>query len=798
MPARKKSAASRKRPRRKTSKSRRLRWRLGAAFVSVAFVATAAFGIYLYATVGARFEGRLWATPSRIYSAGWELYPGAPATIEATTERLARCGYALSEATPQKPGQYRRQGSTLEVVLRPSETLAELPPRGRIAIRFGDRRIRSIRDDDGRRLDRIELEPELLATLYGVRQEERTVVQLEQIPDHVIQAVLSAEDTRYRSHIGVDLRSVLRAAVANTRSGKIVQGGSTITQQTVKNLFLDQRRTWWRKLRELPMALMLDWRYSKDRILEVYLNEIYMGQRGPVAICGVQAASRFYFGRDVKDLSVSDAALLAGLIQSPGRHNPFKNLEGSRDRRDQVLEAMLRGGYLNAAGYERAKAEPIVLGSGKGGYARAPYAVDYVNAELSRFYPADVQARQGLRITTSIDTMLQEAAEQALVQGLERLERDYPAVKRQLEKRSLQGAVLVTRPETGEILAMVGGRDYKKSQFNRAYQARRQPGSCFKPFVYATGFENGAQNRGSELTAASLIEDGPIELTSGGKRWTPKNYDGEYRGPVTARRALEDSLNVPTIRAARHVGLERIVELARRAGIRSALRPLPSLALGTMEVSPLELATAYGTLAELGAATEPAIVREIRDDEGRLVYARQRELQRAMEPSSAFLTTHLLEGVFERGTARRAYRLGFRGRAAGKTGTTDDTRDAWFVGYTPRLLALVWVGYDDNARTGLTGSTGALPIWVDLMKRSGMDSSYARFAAPPGIVREHIDPETGGLAVAGCRRATSELFLEGTEPDLECREHRRGWARRWFRRDPDRDRRRERDRPPDI
>jgi penicillin-binding protein 1B len=557
------------------------------------------------------------------------------------------------------------------------------------------------------------------------------------------------------------------------------QGGSTITQQTVKNLFLSPERSWWRKIREGAMALIVDARYPKPRILEVYLNEVYLGQRGSVAICGVQAASRFYFGRDVHGLSLAESAMLAGLIQSPGRHNPFLHPQEARQRRDSVLQSMRRLGLATESEIEAAQAEPLRLASGRAGYREAGHAVDFVRAQLAAHFAERILQEEGLRIYTTLDTLWQEAVERALITGIERLERTVPTVKRQLGRRRLQGAVIVTDPGEGAVLALLGGRDYAESQFNRATHAARQPGSCFKPIVYAAGLEIAERGDASGLTAATLLDDSPFEVVEAGKRWAPSNYDRAFRGEVSVRQAIEESLNVPAVRAARQVGLSQVVEMARRCGITSEMAAVPSLALGTSEVTPLELAGAFGTFASGGRHVAPWIVREVQDGQGKIVGRRRVNETRALSPHTAFLVNDLLRGVLQRGTASSASGLGYRGHGAGKTGTTDNTRDAWFVGYTPRRLALVWVGFDDNVSTGLTGAAGALPIWVEAMKAADDPEDGADFAPPSGMVRVEIDPTTG-QAAASCPERVTEWFAPGTEPVETCRLHGPGRLRRWF------------------
>lgn len=738
--------------------------------------------LYLYVEVTSRFEGRLWDLPSHVYSARLAVAPGTALTPAELTARLDRCGYAKREGrAPLRAGQYRRRGGELEVHRRAWASASRPIPDLEIVLSFREGRVGTVRDRRGRRLDQVVFEPELLASLYGAQQEERDIVSLAAVPKPLQDAVLAAEDARFYHHWGIDPLALLRATFANVKSGHIVQGGSTIPQQTVKNLYhLGTERTWWRKVREAPMALMLDLRYSKTRIFEAYLNEVYLGQRGPVAVCGVAAASRFYFGRDLKDLTLAESALLAGLIRNPGGFNPFKHAKEALSRRDRVLAAMEDEGMIDAQVAQKAKAEPLHLASGSGGLARPSYVAAFVRAQLAETYSGDVLSQEGLRIYTTVDTLLQDRAERALREGLARLDRDMPSIRRQAAEKTLQGSLIALDPKTGAILALVGGRDFRDTQFNRAVQARRQPGSCFKPFVFLAAFAAAAKDEDGGITPATLLKDEPIELRSGGRNWSPENYDRTFRGEVSARQALEDSINVPTIEAARAVGLERVVEVARDCGL-PQMQPLPSIALGAQETTPLELATAFATLSQNGRRPSPRILSEVLEADGTAVEHVSRAPAQVVPPAAAYLVTDVLRGVLLRGTAAGAWSYGFRGTAAGKTGTTDDTRDAWFVGYTPTFLALVWVGYDDNARTGLTGATGALPIWVDFLRRAGFPGGDLAFPEPPGVVHRTIDPASGGLAVAACPTVSDEVFLEGTEPAEECPLHAGGnglW--RWF------------------
>jgi penicillin-binding protein 1B len=561
---------------------------------------------------------------------------------------------------------------------------------------------------------------------------------------------------------------VLRAVWANVRKGRVVEGGSTITQQLVKSRLLTPERTFSRKLNEAFLSTAVEWRYSKDQILEAYLNEIYLGQAGGAAVRGVGAASRAYFGKEVHQLTLPEAALLAGMIRGPNSYSPNTNPDRARDRRDVVLTRLRDLGKISEADYRRARREPVKTRTAPGSGLTAPYFVDYVRAELERSTEVDLADQHGVRVYTTLDPVLQRIAEAAVVKGMDRLETARPRLRRQNPEERLQAALIVLDPATGQVRAMVGGRDYRVSQFNRAVLARRQPGSAFKPFVFLAALT--PRQEGPRFTAASMIEDAPITVMVDGKPWSPKNYDDRYQGPVTVRRALEGSLNTATVRLAQAVGLGTVVQTARSLGVEGDLKPVPALALGVFETTPLDLARAYVPLANGGLAPSGGAIETVSDDGVRAIWSASRETRPVIGAPEAFLMTSLLEGVVNSGTGASARALGVPGAVAGKTGTTNDGRDAWFVGYSSNLLALVWVGFDDGTPAGLSGAEGALPIWSEFMRQALDVYPGGEFPEPPGITYAKIDATNGRKATAYCPVVVTEVFLNGTEPP-PCEEH---------------------------
>ena len=754
------------------------RWVLGVA------IASAVCAPFVYSAIElSRFERADARRATFIYAAGQSLAPGVHVQRVGLPATLARLGYVETRATPPSPGLFRRSAGTWEIYLRAGEDAGA----ALVRLQVVDDRIAKV-TRAGQDVAAVTLEPEVLASASDRPGEDHKPVRIEETPRVLINAVLAAEDHRFFEHGGLDVRALLRAAWANLRAGRVKEGGSTITQQLVKVRLLSPQRTFFRKLREAWLAALVESRYSKERILEAYLNEIYLGQRGPIAIRGVGSASRAYFGKEVHQLTTPEAALIAAIIRGPNIYSPAVDPDRAREHRNVVLARMRDLKMITSDEFERARRTPVHVRSLVSPGQSAPYFVDYVRQELEQRFEGISRVR-GVRIATTLDLSLQRFAEVAAVRGLDRLESSLTPGYRRDPGRRLQVAVLVVETATGEIRALVGGRDYLASQFNRVTSARRQPGSAFKPIVYLAALRAG--DGAPFFTAASRVEDLPITLESNGEPWSPRNYDDRYEGIVTVRQALEQSLNSATVRIAQTVGLPNVIETARTLGLQSQLAPVPAMALGAFEVTPLELARAYLPLANGGI--RPAAVSGIRtaqfgDDEVKPAAAE--ESARVVSQAEAWLLTSLLKGVVTSGTARAVHASGLPDVVAGKTGTTNDGRDAWFVGYSPRLLALVWVGFDSGEPHGMSGAKAALPIWLDFMKQALDAYPQADFEMPAGISFADIDASNGKRAARACPVIVREAFLTGTEPPL-CDEHRgvidhvvNGWNRltEWFRR----------------
>jgi penicillin-binding protein 1B len=582
----------------------------------------------------------------------------------------------------------------------------------------------------------------------------------------MIDAVLVIEDRRFYEHPGVDPIRMVGALLTNLRGDRpYLVGGSTVTQQIVKNTFLTPAKTPTRKLREQFMALVLETRFTKDQILELYLNDVVLGQRGPFAIHGVAEASRIFFGKDVRNVTLAEAATIAGIIQTPSRLSPFRNPARARERRNLVLQEMRDAARITPAEADRAAKEPLTV-SARALENEAPYFVDYVSQLVEERHAGLLRADAAVDVYTTLDLHLQRLAQEAVAEGMAQVDKQVAARRR----GQAQVALVAVDPRTGEILALVGGRAYNQSQYNRAAAAQRQPGSAFKPFVYLAAFEAMVEEGNADLTPATVLIDEPTTFRDGDKDYVPANYENEYEGPLTLRRALALSRNVIAIKVAERAGFDKVANLWRRVGAGSVAQPYPSIALGVFEASPLDMATAY-TLFVNGGAVQPltAITRIVDHQQARRVP--DAASRRVARPDTTFLVTNMMRSVINEGTGAGARRLGFTLDAAGKSGTTNDLRDAWFIGFTPELLTVVWVGLDNNTPIGLSGSQAALPIWATFMRRALAGRPSLPFAPPPGVVFAAIDKDTGQLATPQCPRVFQEAFLAGTEPTQSCSEH---------------------------
>ncbi|MEX2661762.1 MAG: PBP1A family penicillin-binding protein [Vicinamibacterales bacterium] len=612
------------------------------------------------------------------------------------------------------------------------------------------------------RWDRLELDTPLITALVATGREKRRDVPLAQIPPRVVQAVLAIEDRRFYDHPGIDPLAIAGALWNYAFGDKTyMRGASTLTQQLVKNTFLTQERSPRRKAQEWIMSVALERRLSKSEVLELYLNDVWLGQRGSFAIHGVPEASRIFFGKDISNVSLSEAATLAGVIQSPPRHSPFSNPERSKERRNVVLQAMATAGFITADAASRASREPLQVAA-RSLENEAPYFVDFVGQELQDKY----KITGAIDVYTTLDVHLQKLAQDAVRDGLNRVDEILAKRKRQ----RAQAALVAIDPRTGEILALVGGRSYNQTQFNRALNANRQPGSVFKPFVYLAAFERALADGRTDVTPATVVLDEPTSWEFNQQTWTPGNYDGEYEGAITLRRALALSRNIATIKVAETAGYDHVAGLWRRVGAGTPPRPYPSIALGVFEVTPLQVASAYTVFAN-GGAIRPLkpITRIMRA--GSDIPIPTEPVRSVARAETTFLVTNMMRSVINEGTGAGARAAGFVHDAAGKSGTTNDLRDAWFVGFTPELLTVVWVGLDDNTPVGLSGTQAALPIWTSFMLRAMAGRPNTSFATPDGISFLEIDRDTGKLATFACPRIFREAFIAGTEPAEICHLH---------------------------
>jgi penicillin-binding protein 1B len=603
-------------------------------------------------------------------------------------------------------------------------------------------------------------------------------VKYEDIPPVLVHAVVSAEDKRFFQHSGFDPIRIIKAAWIDVREHRYAQGASTLSQQLARSFWLDSDKTWRRKIPEVLITMHLEQKLKKEQIFEYYANQVPLGHRGSFGIRGFGEAASVYFGKDVSKLTLPEAALLAGLIQQPSFTNPFRWPERARVRRNVVLKLMRENDYISDEEYERAIATPVALVKSGAESAEAPFFVDLVNDTLVEKFPDYNFQTNTFRVYTTLDPNLQRDAAEAVRIGMEEADQRIKGrKKRDPSYPDPQCALIALDPQTGKVLALIGGRNYGTSQLNRIL-AKRQPGSSFKPFVYAAALNTALSNGGGQvITPATMIMDEPTTFYFDGKPYEPSNFEHKFYGNVSLRDALAHSLNVATVKLAEETGYDAIVDLARRAGMNVEIHPTPAVALGAYEVTPLEIAGAYTIYANQGIYSKPYFVSDIASDHGSIIYDNKPEHRDVLDPRVAFLMDQLLEEVVRSGTGAGVWARGINFPIAGKTGTS---HDGWFAGFTSKLICVVWVGFDDNRELNLEGAHSALPVWAEFMRRAHEHREYrnvSEFEAPAGVVGVQIDPASGQLATAACPKVRTEYFIEGTQPVEQCQLHGGGGMR---------------------
>jgi penicillin-binding protein 1B len=714
------------------SKSPRLRRLLviaGGTLGALAVV-TAAWVVHLDHVVTREFRGRYWSVPARVYAEPLDLYVGAPVGADDFEEELRRLHYRSGDPAAG-PGIYRRRGGDFDLHARRVRFVDELRDPEMVSIRAGSDSIMDLRQADGTELPVFRLDPLLVGSVFPIHGEDRIVLLPADVPPLLRSGVKLVEDRRFDEHRGVDPYGILRALWVDLRARRVVQGGSTLTQQLVKNYFLSDEQTISRKATEAVMALRLEAHFSKEDILVAYLNEVYLGQDGERAIHGFGLGSEYYFAKPLSELNIGELALLIGLVKGPSYYDPRKHPDRARERRNLVLQELADAHLIDSAAAKRAAAESLGLRPPGGRYV--PAYLDLVRRHLKRDYAEADLAAAGLAVYTTFDPRAQAAAERALSRHLSRLD----AASR-VRGAHLEGAVIVAEPNSGDVVAVVGGREVGAEGFNRALDARRPIGSLVKPAVYLAALETGRYN------AATMLEDAPIDLKLGdGRTWAPQNFTHEIYGPVPMARALAESINLATVRLGLDVGLPRIADTLQRLGLEARPTLNPSLLLGTVEMTPLEVVQVYTSFANGGFRARLRSVHAVLDERGQPLKSFEVQVEAAASPAAIYQLDRMLTLVTTRGTGRGALeRLPPGMVAAGKTGTSSDTRDSWFAGFTGSYLAVVWVGYDDNRVTGLTGAAGALPVWGDTMA-SLKSASFQ--PVPPELIEDRWIGFTDGL-----------------------------------------------------
>ena len=741
-----------KRRRRPKSKSRRnlpgILWKLAAAGAVLLVLLL----VYLDALVSTTFRDRRWEVPAKVYARPMELYPGLALTIDDVDYELELLGYREVPA-PGRPGEKLRRGQTLEIFARGFDFADDRSRPGRVRLEFSGARLSAVQvDGQGQPLFR--LEPVQIGGIYPRHQEDRLLLKLSESPKALRQGLLAVEDQGFYEHWGISFSGIARAALVNLRAGRVVQGGSTITQQLIKNYYLTQERSFLRKLAEVWMAMLLELHVDKDEILQAYLNEVFLGQDGPRAIHGFGLASRHYFDQPLDALGLHQQALLIGMVKGPSLYNPLRNPERALERRNTVLAVMRDEGVIDGVEFSVARAMPLDLSQRPRIMNSFPAYLDLVRRQLRRDYREQDLGSLGLRIFTSFDPLLQRRAEQSIQSVLTGLN----------PEGGLEAAMVVTSFDNGEVKALIGGRKPRFAGFNRALDAVRPAGSLIKPVVYLTALEQ------TGWSLASPLDDSPLSLALDDKTvWSPRNFDRESHGTVLMHRALSQSFNQATARLGMEVGVDEVRQMLQRLGVDRPQPNVPAMLLGAGGLTPIDIASLYQSIAAGGFSLPLHTIRTVVDDEGRVLERFPLAYNRVASVEAMHLLHYALREVVREGTGKGVYRVLPGDLAvAGKTGTTTDYRDSWFAGFSGDLLAVNWVGRDDNAPTGLTGASGAARVWADFMAASSRTS--LAYQIPEGIEHYWVDEGSGKLSGRNCEGARLLPFIEGTQPQeqSEC------------------------------
>lgn len=756
-------------------------------FACLGFFAVFAFFYVKYdSIINKKMSGQIFSTSAKIFARPVTVHPGDKFSNSQIATMLRRAGYLDADNKADAPmGTFRMIAHGIEVL--PGAASYHSTDGARI-LNGADGRVEQIvgvGPNSGAALGSYELEPELVTALFqGQDRTKRQILTYNVLPKVMVDSVLAIEDRKFFEHGGINWLSLIGSFITDLRSTGIRRGGSTITMQISRGFFLTPEKKISRKLTEMLIAIELEQKFNKQQIFELYANQVYLGQRGSFSINGFGEAARSYFGKDIKEITLPEAAMIAGIIQSPNMLNPYKRPEKVMERRNVVLESMVETGAITRQQCDAAKAAPLKLSAPNVEASDAPYFVDMVKDALATKHSETDLNENAYRIYTTLDPDLQRAAAEAVAEGIKLV--DEQVAKQRTRRVKLgkgkdatvqttsttgpvpQVALVALDPHTGEVLALVGGRNYGFSQLNHAV-AKRPTGSIFKPFVYAAAMNSAltAQDSDPVFTQVSLIDDSPTTFEFDGKPYDPRNYKNEYHGQVTARYALQMSLNNATVKLAEMVGYDKVAALARNAGIAS-VKATPAAALGAYDASPIEMAGAYTVLANNGVRIDPQLIHSMRSANGDVVENFQNDTRPVLDPRVAYVVTNMMQNVVDHGTGFTVRARGFTAPAAGKTGTS---HDAWFAGYTSNLLCIVWVGYDDYSDLKLAGGSTAGPIWAEFMKKAVRLPQYSNatnFTAPTGVVAVSLDKTTNLISTASCPDAYNPVFVEGSEPKDTC------------------------------